>query len=686
MLPRPHPERQRRLEAARLAGAGLLALLAQLTVDMPKGKYFGVAEEITSWGWAYSIAVVVLTVLGVWSRLGRRGFAAFLIPATYILHIGVFTVPVAYDPVIAGGVVLWNMLLLSRWTFPTHSSRRREPLADPLRAWLAVNEPAVRHLLLISLTISTVVVGYRLGTAIPTLVLCMTVDAVVVALTAPFLLRLWRLGHRSRVLVLVALAMLALMLLGIQPLWALAALAAYQLAVAVQMLVRGPSFHELVENFYGQPALLVLASFALLITGGTLLLSFPAASATSEAISPIDALFTATSAACVTGLIVLDTPVAFSTFGHGVILGLIQVGGLSIMVLSTFAAILLGRGLSLRGERALGALLDLGPHSSAYPLIRFIVISTLAIEAVGAVILTGVYLSRGEGIAAAVWKGTFHSISAFCNAGFALHSDSLIGFQGNSLALGTIAVLIIMGGLGFVVLAATRFLVYKRHTRITVHTKLVLVSTVVLIVVGTFGYAWSEWQRSLDGLGLFDKWMNAFFQSVTLRTAGFNSVDLARLHSTSVVMMVVWMFIGASPGGTGGGIKTTTAAVLLSIIPAIASGRPQVVLFGRRIALETIYKSAAIVLISTVIALVATMLLLATQQPLESEVVLFEVVSALGTVGLTLGATFKLDNLGKIVIAVVMLLGRIGPLSLALLLARREESELRYPEARVMVG
>ncbi|NJL29030.1 MAG: hypothetical protein HC897_14650 [Thermoanaerobaculia bacterium] len=338
-------------------------------------------------------------------------------------------------------------------------------------------------------------------------------------------------------------------------------------------------------------------------------------------------------------MIVLDTPVDFSPFGQGVILGLIQVGGLNIMVLSTFAAILLGRGISLRGERALGELLDLGPHSSAYPLIRFIVLSTLAIEGAGAAILAGVYLWRGESLVASLWQGIFHSISAFCNAGFALHSDSLIGFRENPLVLGTIAVLIIMGGLGFVVLAGAHFRLGRARTRVTVHTKLVIVTSVLLIVVGMVGYAASEWQRSLAGLGVFDKWMNAFFQSVTLRTAGFNSVDFTQLHSTSVLMMIVWMFIGASPGGTGGGIKTTTAAVLLSVIPAIASGRPRVVLFGRRIALETVYKSAAIAVISAVIALVATLLLLATQRPMGFEVVLFEVTSALGTVGLTVGAT-----------------------------------------------
>ncbi|NJL29029.1 MAG: hypothetical protein HC897_14645 [Thermoanaerobaculia bacterium] len=294
MPPRPQPERQRRLDAARLAGAGLLALLAQLTVDMP-GGYFGDAEQITSWGWIYSTAVVVLTALGAWAKLRRRGAANFLIPGLFTLHIAVFTPALATDPVIAGGVVLWNVLLLSRWIFPTHATRHREPPSDPLGAWLTLNEPAVRHLLFVSLLISTSVVGYRLGTELPTLVLCMVVDTALLVLTAGFLRHLWGSGHRWRVIALSSIVALALGLLGTRPVWALGTLAVYQLAVGAQMLVRGPSFRDLAESFYGQPALLVLASFALLIVAGTLLLSFPAASS-GKPISPVDALFTSTSA------------------------------------------------------------------------------------------------------------------------------------------------------------------------------------------------------------------------------------------------------------------------------------------------------------------------------------------------------------------------------------------------------
>jgi trk system potassium uptake protein TrkH len=301
-------------------------------------------------------------------------------------------------------------------------------------------------------------------------------------------------------------------------------------------------------------------------------------------------------------------------------------------------------------------------------------------------VITLLYLRHGQGVAAAIWRGVFHSVSAFCNAGFALHTDSLMGFQRDPLMLVVVAILIVLGGLGFAVLALP-WLRTRRGRRVGLATqaRLVLMATAVLVVGGAALLLLTEWNRSLAGLALHDRVVNALFQSVTTRTAGFNSVDLAALHPLSVLSMMVLMFIGASPGGTGGGIKTTTAVVLLSSILAIARGRHTAVLLGRRVPLETMYRSAAIATVAGLVVVGGTGLLLATQGD-PFEVLLFEAVSAFGTVGLSLGATAHLDIVGKLVVAGLMLAGRVGPLSLALLLGRQRPSRVEYPEARIMVG
>jgi trk system potassium uptake protein TrkH len=479
--------------------------------------------------------------------------------------------------------------------------------------------------------------------------------------------------------------MAALVSVG-RPEVALSLLAA-SLSVGLVLLVsHTPLFAELLDHFFDRPALLVLASFLMLICIGTLLLSFPAASGSANAIAPIDALFTATSATCVTGLIVLDTPHDLSPYGQLVVLVLIQVGGLNIMVLSTFAAILMGRGLGLRGERAIGELLDLREVRSAYRLIVLIVVTTVTVESAGAVVLTAAFLARGVSWLEAMWKGVFHSVSAFCNAGFALQSDSLVGYRDDPLVLLTVACLITLGGLGFAVLAfAWLKAAGRRRIGLAVQARVVLGASAVLVGLGWAGFAGLEWGRSLAGMAAGDRALNALFQSVTCRTAGLNSVPLDSLHPATMLLMMVLMFVGASPGGTGGGIKTTTLVVLLSAIPAAARGRPEVVLFRRRIAIATIYRSSVIAVVAASAVALAAMLLMASQTGSFTEI-LFESFSAFGTVGLSLGATAQLDGFGKVVVAVVMLAGRAGPLALALLLGRVGGSRLGYPEASLMVG
>jgi trk system potassium uptake protein TrkH len=442
----------------------------------------------------------------------------------------------------------------------------------------------------------------------------------------------------------------------------------------------------LLQHFYGRPALLVLVSFVVLISLGTLLLTFPAASPHPQPLQPIDALFTATSAACVTGLIVVDTPNDLSFFGQFVVLLLIQIGGLNIMVLSTFAALVLGRGLGLRGEQALGAMLELPSAAAAYRLIGFIVVTTLALEGVGASILGVAEFERGAPPLIAAWRGVFHAVSAFCNAGFALYSDSMVGYQENPLVLMVVAGLITLGGFGFAVLAFAWLRVKSSmHIGLATQVRIVLLASAALTVFGCVGVAVAEWHHSLHGLGPADKIVNALFQSVTCRTAGFNSVAFDNLQPATLMLFMVLMFIGASPGGTGGGIKTTTMVVLLSTIPVIASGRQRVVLLGRTISFETVFRCTVVAVVAvSVVVCGATALLVLQDQSFVSLV--FETVSAFGTVGLSLGATSALENPGKLVVILIMLIGRIGPLSLALLVGRKRQAAVGHPEARIMVG
>ncbi len=677
-----------RLGAAQVVGSAVSGLLGQIAVDMP-GGYFGPWDTTTPAGRGFVIAVLALAVIGVDAWLHRRPWLPLAVPLLPTLIVGAFLVPLAVDPVTAGLVVAWNMVLLGRTLFPTSPAHARGPLIEeqaqePLRIWLETKGPALRHLVGVALVATVAVVGYEIGLTSRVRTLTHAGGLVVVGLALPFLVRL---AQRRSVPAWLALVLASVsLLLALRPAGALTLLAA-SLAITLSMLVtRTALFGELLDHFFGRPALLVLVSFVTLIALGTMLLSFPAASSTGRPIAPVDALFTATSATCVTGLIVLDTPNDFSSFGKVVILALIQIGGLNIMVLSTFAAILLGRGLGLKSEQALGELLELHAVRSAYRLIVFIVVATLAVEGIGALILGAAFLQTGDSLAEGLWRGVFHSISAFCNAGFALQSDSLVSFQGQPLILITVAALITLGGLGFAVLAFTWLRVTgQRRVGLAVQVKVVLASSLVLLLVGWMGFGAVEWGGALRDLGFQDRLVNALFASVTARTAGFNSVDMAGLHPTTVLLMMVLMFIGASPGGTGGGIKTTTVVVLLGAIPAVARGRQRVVVFGRRMTLETVYRSAVIAVVGVLVVVGSAMLLLASQAG-GFETLLFESVSAFGTVGLSLGATAGLNSLGKCVVTAVMLAGRVGPLALALLLGRATGGRLGYPEASLMVG
>lgn len=438
------------------------------------------------------------------------------------------------------------------------------------------------------------------------------------------------------------------------------------------------------------PARLLLLSFMGVITVGFVLLMLPAATVDHHGADFIDAFFTSTSATCVTGLIVRDTGTFFSVFGQTVILILIQVGGLGIMTFSTLYAIILGRRLGFKEEEQLRGILDQTSSVEMYKLIIRIIIITLFFEFSGACLLLIKWVPL-MGTEKALKSAIFHSVSAFCNAGFSLNSQSFTAYAGDWYVSGIIIVLIVFGGLGFVVINDILLNSYGfnpftlKWSRLNAHTKLVIITTTFLIVFGTIFVFFFEFDHAMLGLSTVDKLLAALFQSVTFRTAGFNTLDIASIRDVTLFIGILLMFIGASPSSTGGGIKTTTFAVLLLAVRSLLKSRDRVELFGRTVPHQTVYKSIAIVLFSFTFLTVFTILLLITQTG-EFIDILFETTSALGTVGLSTGITWQLDGVGKILIIILMYVGRVGPLTVALALGEVRKVNVEFPTTRISVG
>jgi trk system potassium uptake protein TrkH len=683
---RATPERW--FDAARMLGIGVVSTLGQRIVDMPSG-YFGTTSQATTFGIIYAVAVLLGSLACASAAVVGQRWARGLFAVLTLAAVAVFLPALSSDVAVAASIVGWQLGMLASLLAGTQVSARRAHRSDaePMRR-VAV------HLLLLSLFTTTLIVGFRATQNLAVELVCLLLDAVALACISLSLRRAGQAPRGRRVFVGAGLVLMVLALLSLIPVSAplkvrlelvLALLGVAQAGLLLLALRNGPLFAELIEQFMQRPAVLMLVTFAAIALAGAFALTFPVA-AEGARIMPIDALFTSVSATCVTGLATLDTPHAFTSFGETSILVLIQVGGLGMMVLSTFATVILGGRLSLRGEQALGEMLELNTPGHAYRLVRFIVASTLAIEALGATLLTWRFLEHGVELRDAIWRGVFHSVSAFCNAGFALQSDNAVMFESDPIALVVIAVLIIVGGLGFVVLSWLWLRVIRRERhRSPVQVRVVLSTSAALIVIGAVAYAALEWQASLAGLGPFDKLSNALFQSVSTRTAGFNSVDVTLMRAPTILVVIVLMFIGAAPGGTAGGIKVTTVAVLTAAIPVIIRNRGAPTLFGRSIGAAVLLRAATIAVVAAMVATLALFLLLLSEDA-PFHVLAFEVVSALGTVGLSLGITPNLSVMGKFVIIATMFIGRVGPLTLALALGRRSPSPLAYPETRLMVG
>jgi trk system potassium uptake protein TrkH len=446
------------------------------------------------------------------------------------------------------------------------------------------------------------------------------------------------------------------------------------------------------------PAQALMFSYALAILVGAVLLATPLA-ANGKPLSFLDALFTATSAQCVTGLVVVDTGTRLSLFGQSVVLLLIQIGGLGITTFSVYLFIYLRVGVSARGRWIINETLMHTPISSWRQLINDIVIMTFIIEAAGTALLSVAFIPQ-HGLWPGLYYAMFHSVSAFCNAGFSLFPDNLVGFRGDALVNVTVMALIILGGIGFLVIrellqiGRVRARQAKQKMRLSLHTKIVLMTTALLIIYGAVMIGGLEMRGALAGMPLMEGVWTALFQSVTARTAGFNTIDLNLLRAPTLFLMIFLMFIGASPGSAGGGVKTTSLALFFAIFYSRLKGSPHTNLFRRTIPADVITKALTLVILASILIGLALFGLLVVQAPdmahenkREFLGYLFETFSAFGTVGLSIGATAKLNVLGKWIIILLMFAGRVGLLTVAFAIAgRTRRHAAQYAEENIMIG
>jgi trk system potassium uptake protein TrkH len=464
-------------------------------------------------------------------------------------------------------------------------------------------------------------------------------------------------------------------------------------AIFASLTCRTRDGYRFITVLRGRPTRLLAAAFGLGIAAGAVLLSLPAAAANGQRFGFVDALFTATSAVCVTGLTVRNTATEFSAFGQATILALIQVGGLGIMTFSGWLAILLRRGMDLRGQAVMLGTLDAESLQDMRRLMRFVVPMTLAIEGIGFLALFVLWAPQVWETGPRLWQATFHSVSAFCNAGFSTFPDNLVRFRGDVGTNLTVAALIVSGGLGFMVLndLARRVAIRDPRERaapgrLRAQTRIVLTASLFLTIGGAALILGLEWRGALASLSVSDRLLTAVFQSITARTAGFNTCDIGGFSTGTLLVLGILMFVGASPGSTGGGIKTTTAAVLWATVVSELRGREHTELFRRSIPPEVVRKALSVLCVSLVLVAGFGGLLLVCETGRFVDV-LFETVSAFGTVGLSTGLTPKLTTAGRLAVMALMFMGRVGPLTIAHGLARqRAGARYAYPEERVMVG
>lgn len=440
------------------------------------------------------------------------------------------------------------------------------------------------------------------------------------------------------------------------------------------------------------PTQLISASFAALILIGALILNLPSASRDGQSVGFVNALFTATSSVCVTGLVVVDTGTHWTVFGQVVIAILIQIGGLGIMTMSTLIALILGRRITLRERLLIQESLNQFDLEGLVRLTKNIIIATFTIELFGALLFSFVFIPDfgwKKGIA----FGIFHAITSLCNAGFDLIGEfrSFTPYVNNFIININTMALIIVGGLGFSVWTDIYEAFRNRSLRgISLHSRVVLATTAILILFGAVFVFAAEFNNpdTIKNLPFQGKVLASFFHSVSPRTAGYNTLDMTSLTTPTKFLTIILMFIGGSPGSTAGGIKTATAAILILTVIAVVKGKEEPEVFNRRLPNYLVYRAMAVAVISLGLVVFVTMVLSITEDA-DFLTLLFETTSAFGTVGLTLGYSPNLSLISKLIISVTMFAGRVGPLTLVLAFAQRasrNRGNMKYPEDRIMVG
>lgn len=449
---------------------------------------------------------------------------------------------------------------------------------------------------------------------------------------------------------------------------------------------------ELKKKRNMSPFKILAIGFLTVILTGAILLTLPISTQSGEVTNFLDSVFTATSAVCVTGLVVQDTGTYWSTFGQGVILTLIEIGGLGFMAMSTFFAMVLGKRISLRERLVMQEAYNTFSLQGIINHVRYMLLFTVSVQLIAALILMTQFIPV-YGIGTGIYYGIFHAISAFNNAGFDLLGNftSITVFNENKIILITLAIVINIGGLGYLVLreiiSAVR--TKRKLKNFSLHAKVVLTISGILLTVGTIAMLIFEWNNpaTMEHMSFGNKLTNAFFSAVTPRTAGFNSISTSDMSPAGKLLTMGYMFVGGSPGSTAGGVKTTTLGIVIFTLISVLRGRQDAEVYKRRISQSVVFKAMAIFMLGITIVIIGVMILSITEIGASFETILYEVISAFGTVGLSQGLTPTLSSVGKVTIAIIMYLGRVGPLTVMLALAGKQEKiNYKYPEGKILIG
>ena len=444
------------------------------------------------------------------------------------------------------------------------------------------------------------------------------------------------------------------------------------------------------KNIY-TPVQILALGFAVVILLGAILLSLPISSQSGTITPFVDCIFTSTSAVCVTGLVTLDTGTYWTYFGKTVIMLLIEIGGLGFMSVTTLVFLILGKRITLKGRLIMQEAMNVNSLQGLVKMAKYVLIFTFSVEGIGAVLFSTQFIPE-FGIVKGIYYSIFHAVSSFCNAGFDLMGNfsSVTAYSDNPVVILTISALIVIGGLGFYVWV--EIYNYKGIKKLSLHSRVVIYTTVVLIIGGAILMFIFEMNNpaTMKGMSIKGKFLSSIFAAITPRTAGFNSISTTDMTTAGKFLTIILMFIGGSPGSTAGGIKTATAVILFMTIVSVVRGREDTEIFQRRINKDIVYKAFAIAIIGLTLVIVVTMILSITENPkIPFEYFLYEATSAFATVGLTLGLTTKLTFVGKIIIALTMYAGRVGPLTIILALAKSKNSKsgtIKYPEGKILIG